>query len=145
MSDVGCPLNVKTPEDMLNLWIEYKTNVKANPKKVMDYVGKDAELVYREKERPLTQVGFEAFVYEKHGYHIHQYFTNLNNAYEQFLPICSHIRNQRASDQIDGGMTGIYNASITQRLNGLVEKTDVTSDGKQLPTALKVEIVPPTE
>jgi hypothetical protein len=28
------------------------------------------------------------------------------------------------NDQIDGGMVGQYNPSITQRLNGLVEKTD---------------------
>jgi hypothetical protein len=28
------------------------------------------------------------------------------------------------NDQIDGGMVGQYNSSITQRLNGLVEKTE---------------------
>ena len=29
-------------------------------------------------------------------------------------------------DQIEGGMAGMYNPSITQRLNSLVEKTQTT-------------------
>jgi len=33
-------------------------------------------------------------------------------------------------DQISGGMVGQYNPSITQRLNGLVEKSQVENDGK---------------
>ena len=28
-------------------------------------------------------------------------------------------------DQIEGGMSGIYNPSITQRLNGLTDKSEV--------------------
>ena len=37
-----------------------------------------------------------------------------------FLLVYKDIRN----NQIEGGMAGIYNPSITQRLNGLVERTE---------------------
>jgi hypothetical protein len=37
-------------------------------------------------------------------------------------------------------MASIYNPSITQRLNNLTEKTDVTSNGKEL-NEIKITIV----
>jgi hypothetical protein len=43
-------------------------------------------------------------------------------------------------DQIEGGMVGQYNPSITQRLNGLTEKTDVTTGGDKI-NEIKVTIV----
>jgi hypothetical protein len=45
---------------------------------------------------------------------------------ESLLPICSYIKREIRTDQINGGMVGQYNASITQRLNGLTEKTETT-------------------
>ena len=50
------------------------------------------------------------------------YFSNANKAYDDYLAICSRIKKTIRKDQIEGGMVGQYNASITQRLNGLVEK-----------------------
>jgi hypothetical protein len=41
-------------------------------------------------------------------------------------------------------MVGIYNPSITQRLNGLTDNVDLTTKGKEIqstPTAITVEIV----
>jgi hypothetical protein len=43
-------------------------------------------------------------------------------------------------DQIEGGMVGQFNPSITQRLNSLTEKTDVTSQGEKI-NEIKVTIV----
>jgi hypothetical protein len=40
--------------------------------------------------------------------------------------ICSHIREEIRENQILGGMIGVYNPSITQRLNGLTDKTENT-------------------
>jgi hypothetical protein len=56
------------------------------------------------------------------------YFANSDNRYSDYSTICSHIKKEVRSDQIEGGMAGIYNPSITQRLNNLVEKVqnDVT-------------------
>jgi hypothetical protein len=37
-------------------------------------------------------------------------------------------------------MVGQYNASITQRLNGLTEKSDITTNGKDI-NEIKVNII----
>ena len=55
---------------------------------------------------------------------VEQYFKNQDNAYTEYLPICSQIKREIRNDQIEGGMAGVYNPSITQRLNSLVEKSE---------------------
>lgn len=121
---------IATPAKMWKLFAEYKAHVKANPVRVEDYVGKDADRVMREKEAPLTLVGFENFVANKPGmpYSLDQYFSNQDGIYIEFMGICSRIRKEIREDQIRGGMVGIYNPSITQRLNGLVDKTESKFD-----------------
>jgi hypothetical protein len=59
------------------------------------------------------------------GY-VHQYFVNQENMYNEYLNICMRVRKAIREDQISGGMVGQYNPSITQRLNGLVEKQETT-------------------
>jgi hypothetical protein len=54
------------------------------------------------------------------------YFNNKGGAYEEFSAICQRIKEAIRADQIKGGMAGIYNPSITQRLNGLVEKQETS-------------------
>ena len=41
-----------------------------------------------------------------------------------FVPSVRVLRKTIRQDQIEGGMAGVYNPSITQRLNSLVEKTE---------------------
>lgn len=124
---MGRPNNIKDEDHMWELFQEYKQYVKDNPYKVADYVGKNAELVYREKERPLTFEGFECFVWDKGvSKGIDHIFANQNGRYKRFLSICSRIRKEIRNEQIQGGMAGMYNPSITQRLNGLVEKVQQT-------------------
>ena len=50
------------------------------------------------------------------------YFSNKNDKYSEYSTICSHIKKVIRKDQIEGGMVGQYNASITQRLNNLIDK-----------------------
>lgn len=115
---------ISTPEKMWELFEDYKLQVKLNPVKVEDYVGKDAIRVMREKEAPLTMEGFELYVARIPGmpWSLDQYFSNQDNGYVEYLDICSRIRKEIRDDQIRGGMVGVYNTSITQRLNGLVDK-----------------------
>ncbi len=77
-------------------------------------------------EVPLSLDGFEVYIYQKKGFFIEQYFKNQGEIYGDFIPICSYIKREIRTDQINGGMVGQYNASITQRLNGLTEKTETT-------------------
>ncbi len=67
--------------------------------------------------------GFKVYCFNEIG-SIKHYFENRDNSYDEYVPICTHIRDIIRNDQIDGGMVGQYNPSITQRLNGLVEKTE---------------------
>ena len=115
---------IETPEKMWELFEAYKKEVKDNPKLVQDYVGKDAEMVYREKERPLTMEGFQNYC-RRNISCVHDYFANTNNVYSNYSSICRTIRDEIKQDQIEGGMVNIYNPSITQRLNGLVDKKEV--------------------
>lgn len=125
MAKRGRPKNIETPERMWELFQEYKESVKGKPIKVHDFVGKDAEEVERKKERPLTLEGFSNWCFENQiTGNIDQYFANTDKLYTDFLSICSRIRSIIRQDQIEGGMVGIYNPSITQRLNGLTEKVE---------------------
>lgn len=114
---------IETPEKMWELYSEYKDWIKSNPIKVHDFVGKDADEVYRKRERPLTFEGFYNFCYDKIGC-IDQYFENRDSRYNEYVAICSRIKKDIRQEQIEGGMCGIYNPSITQRLNSLAEKTE---------------------
>ena len=72
--------------------------------------------------------GFEDFVAEipNMPLSLDAYFANREGRYEDYVSICTYIRRQIRNDQINGGMVGIYNTSITQRLNSLVEKQETT-------------------
>jgi len=123
---------IETPEKMWEYFEAYRKEVKSKPILVQDYVGKDAEMVFREKERPLTIDGFECWCYDNQIISdLSQYFANTENRYVEYQTICSRIRKAVKNDQIEGGMAGIYNPSITQRLNGLVEKSEVTQIKEQ--------------
>jgi hypothetical protein len=124
---MGRPNKIHSPEHLWELFQAYKKNTKENPFIVKDYVGKDAEMVYREKERPLTIEGLNNYVFDMgiiHG--LDNYFANSRGRYKRFSSICRAIKEQIRQDQIEGGMAGMYNPSITQRLNNLVEKTQTT-------------------
>lgn len=120
---------------MWEIFLAYKKETKENPIKVQDYVGKDGDAVYREKERPLTIEGFECYCFENGIIgDLSHYFANTGNRYSDYLTICSRIKKMIRKDQVEGGMVGIFNQSITQRLNGLKEQTetDLTTKGKEL-------------
>ena len=68
------------------------------------------------------------------------YFSNKDNRYESYATICHYIKLSIRNDQITGGMVGIYNPSITQRLNNLVEKSDITSNGDKINSGLTLKI-----
>jgi hypothetical protein len=107
---------------MWELFEAYRKEAKSKPFIVTDWVGGMGMQVDRKKERPLTMEGFSIFCYDKIS-QIKDYFANTDGRYADYIPICSRIKETIREDQIGGGMAGIYNPSITQRLNNLVEKT----------------------
>jgi len=113
---------IETPEAMWELFEAYRKEAKSNPFVVTDWVGGMGMQVERKKERPLTMEGFNLFCWDKIST-VRDYFLNKDGRYNDYITICSRIKEAIREDQIGGGMAGIYNPSITQRLNGLVEKT----------------------
>ena len=121
---MGRAKNIDNEEQLEELFLRYVKETKGKPITVKDWVGKDAEEIHREKEKPLTIDGFECWLFEnKIIADLGDYLRNKDNRYADFATICSYIKQKIRQDQIEGGMAGIYNPSITQRLNGLVEKT----------------------
>ncbi len=132
---------IQTPEILWQYFLDYKKAVKSNPILVQDYVGKDANMVYREKERPLTIDGFECYLNDKGIINdLSNYFANSDNRYSDYSTICHAIKKSVRNDQIEGGMAGIYNPSITQRLNNLVEKSEVTNVEKPIFKELDLDV-----
>lgn len=126
---------------MWELYIEYKTFTKQSPRFRTQYVGRDGVMVKEPLERPLTLEGFELFVAEKGVIEdFQQYFENRDNRYAEYVYICSRIKKDIRRDQIEGGMVGQYNPSITQRLNGLTEKTENKNDNTHS-GSIKIEVI----
>jgi hypothetical protein len=122
-------MNYKSEDEIWTHFLEYKQDVKSNPRHVSDYVGKDGNEVLKPLERPLTIEGFENYVYNQHKLNIHDYLYSSDDRYKPFSTVCSRIKREIRQDQIEGGMVGQYNASITQRLNGLVDKKETEIKG----------------
>jgi hypothetical protein len=119
---------IETPEKMWEYFEAYRKEVKDNPR-FKNELDKFGNIVPIPLERPLSIDGFECWCHEKGIISdLSNYFANSNNNYDNYSTICYAIRKAVRNDQIDGGMVGQYNASITQRLNGLVEKQEVKHD-----------------
>jgi len=129
----------KSPHELELAWKAYKDHLIEESSKWLkiQYVGKEGQRMTDEMKLPYTMDGFEVFCYNNYGT-VEQYFKNKDGYYTDFVPICSHIKKEIRENQITGGMLGIYNPSITQRLNNLVEKTeDVTP---QAPKKLIIKV-----
>ena len=119
---VGRPRNLKSPEQMSDLFERYRMSVKSNPRTKM--IATATGITPVPLEVPLTIVGFYNFCRNEVG-SVHDYFEK-PTVYTEFSGVCRAIREQVEQDQIEGGMVNIYNPSITQRLNGLTDKREDT-------------------
>jgi len=120
---MGKPKYIETPEKLWELFESYFKETKGSPRFKNVFVGKDGSPEKEYLERPLTIEGFRNFGHRK-GVSIEHYFANTDDSYTEYRTICSRIRDEIRQDQIEGGMVGQYNPSITQRLNGLTDKTE---------------------
>lgn len=120
----------KLPEDLKKSFVEYKEDLKeqSNEWLKVQYVGKEGDKVTDAQKVPMTFEGFKRFCREKYGC-VEQYFKNQGGYYDDFIPICSHVKEEIRENQIIGGLLSFYNPSITQRLNGLVEKKETEIKG----------------
>lgn len=136
---------IETPEKMWEYFEAYREELEDNPILIVEQkkgnssfkitAGEDgkvefkppSDLVHLPHKRPLTFEGFQNWLDDNDIItDVTDYFENKEGRYEKYIRICSRIKRVIRQDQIEGGMCGIYNPSITQRLNGLVDKLENT-------------------
>lgn len=140
---------IETPDKMWKYFLTYKSELKENPIYIIeqkkgntilpkDLTNVDVETIKQSlnsivelpAQRPLTIEGFENWCADNEIIEdLGDYFKNKDERYADYAPICSRIKRAIRQDQIEGGMVGIYNPSITQRLNGLVDKKETELKG----------------
>lgn len=127
----GQPRSFETEKEILDLWVAYKAKVDSEPFTQEVATNKGIQVISCRK--PYTKQGFEVYVYNVTGKHIHQYLDNDGGNYSEYLGVVTHIRKEWENDQISGTLAGVYKApNLVARLNGLTEKveTDNTHKGK---------------
>lgn len=118
---------IETPDRLLELWNEYKAQVGYDIIQVATGKGVHDTRV----KKPILRQGFEAYCYNKLGHHVYQYIDNVDNRYEDYLGVVTHMRKEWEQDQISGSLTGRYKSpNLVARLNGLTDKKEVTNKGK---------------
>jgi hypothetical protein len=120
----------KEPKDIENAWLKFKEdlNIQSLDWVKIQYVGKDGNRVKEPQKVPFTFEGFKRFCRNNYG-EVEQYFTNQDDYYSDFIGVCRAIKEEIRENQIIGGLLGFHNPSITQRLNGLVEKQETEIKG----------------
>ena len=120
----------KTVDELEHAWELYKKDLKIQAKEwvKVQYVGKEGQRMEDDLKLPYSFDGFEVFCYKNYGT-VHQYFDNKDQLYNDFVTLCSYIKKEIRNNQITGGLLGVYNPSITQRLNSLAEKTENKIEG----------------
>ena len=118
---MGKPKYIESPQKFKELWEDYKASVKSNPILKHLFVGKDGKSENEKRERPITWDGFEVYVMQQ-GYlkypDLSDYCSE-NPSYADYLPLSRAFKKEIKVDHIEGGMTNIYNQSITASLHGL--------------------------
>lgn len=127
---VGRPRQLKYPEDLWKLFLEYKQFCADNPR--VTYTASLGKLVKVPHEKPLTIEGFEMFAHTK-GVSVYNYLENKNGAYEEFYHVTLYIRAHIRGEQIEGALIGVYNGNIVARVNHLAERNENINTNVEVP------------
>jgi len=134
----GLTKYIETPELLWELFGLFMQWIKDNPYLVQDYVGKDGVMVNREKQRPLTFIGFEKYLaLHEIVSDLSSYERNSENRYEDYIPIISRIRKICNGEIIEGASAGVYNAMIASRVASLIDRSEQTV--KEEPRIFKID------
>jgi len=128
---------IETPEKLWELFLEYAEITKKRVRVIPKATNKG--VLYEEHTPPLTIEGFELHCLDK-GTDCHHYMDNTDGRYSEYGTIVTRIRKSIRQDQIEGAVVGEFNNNIVARITGLTEKTDVTTNGRDL-NEIKINIV----
>src|SRR6478735_12794372 len=79
---------ISSPDKLWELFKSYEAKTKQSPFLEHDFVGKDGESVYRERQRCLTMEGFELYIFEAAIINdLGDYFSNKDKRYTEYATI----------------------------------------------------------
>ena len=110
-----------------------------NPWQRHDYVGKDADEVWRKTARPYTLSGFCLYISASESYW--RQFRKQENLSEDFLSVITRIESIIDTQQFEGAAVGAFNANIIARKLGLADKAEHTGkDGGPIETKFDITL-----
>lgn len=135
------------PEDVWSCFLDYFDMCAASPiaigskkqasRKQTKKFGEEtaAKNVNETAPRPMTLYGFCAFA------NIPEWHTFKDNYKHKrgFPEVIERIELIIKSQQVEGAMVGLYNSNLTARLNGIADRQDVTTNGKEIASQLSDE------
>jgi hypothetical protein len=125
---------ISSPEQLWDYFEKYKKWAHEHPWNKKDFIrsGENAgTIIDLPIDRPLTEWGFAVFLgISRRG------LINYGNmkGYEPYFHTYARIKDEMSEQRISGGMSGIYNANLVARIDGIVEKSATEISG-----SLKVE------
>lgn len=124
---MGKPKYIESPEKLWEYYTNYKEWTKNNPILKQDYVGKDADEVYRKLERPLSFEGFEVYLRDNDIIcDLGDYDRDKEGRYTEYATILRACKKDIEVNQFNGATVGIFQQNIIARKLGLVEKREET-------------------
>jgi hypothetical protein len=121
---------IETPEKLWQLFLDYIEHERSNPMYKVEYVGKDGNQVKTPLETPITFEGFECYLQDQNIINdLGNYSSNLNNAYDEYLPIITRVKQNCFVHNFKGASVGLFNANIIARKLGLVDKKETEVKG----------------
>lgn len=117
------------PNELVILFHAYRSHTKVSGYKVNGFVGTKygAEEVMFVKEKPLTIVGFKAWLAMNmicSGALLQAILDNEKNLYPAYVEVSGMIRDIISADQIEGAMSGVYKENLVARIQGLADKKE---------------------
>lgn len=136
---------IETPEKLLEHFVNYIADTKSTPKYENIVLQKTGEIISVPRERPISFIGFENWLYNKGIISQLTDYESDNPSYAEYLTIITRIKKFIYEDKADGATVGIYNPNIIARELGLKEQTEteITVAEKpkmKLPDGTEIEI-----
>ena len=127
--------------DPAKLWVGALEYFEASDQRTWDEqnrVGKDGEEVIKHHPTPYTLSGLCVFL----GVNT-QYFGSFRDSVTfksnpDFDKVYTCINDIIRTQQVEGGMTGFFNPSLTARINNLTDRQDITSGGQPVLPVVQV-------
>jgi hypothetical protein len=116
---------IESPEQLWELFEDYRKHEKLNPMIKNEYVGKDGNAVETELETPVTFEGFECYLSDKGIIQdLGDYSKNKEQRYTEYAPIITRIQKNCFVHNYKGAAVGLFNANLVARKLGISEKTE---------------------